>query len=211
MPERLPVDLDDGRREVAIEQHHDFADAPSCHRWVAAPEQSSLDQLVAIEQRDLARPSALDVLAHLLGVVGMQEHETRLARGRVAQQYPELFVADDVEHLVGIRRGVSVVGREKDERVAGDTTRERKPQREVEDGGLDGGLLTAWTVQVRDGVDAGPVRIDIRRPRRIRERRAQADTHRRWEDSRRVDELRSIAPPRALAQLSEERRDTLVA
>src|SRR5439155_26401008 len=34
---------------------------------------------------------------------------------------------------------------------------------------------------------------------------------RRWEDRRRVDELRTIAPPRALAQLSEERRDALVA
>src|SRR5438094_7557945 len=105
MPERLPVDLDDGRREVAIEQYHDFADAPSCHRRVAAPEESSVDQLVAIEQRDLARPSALDVLAQLLSVVRMQEHEARLARWRVAQKRAKLLVADDVEHLVGIRGG----------------------------------------------------------------------------------------------------------
>ena len=82
------------------------------------PNSPGVDQLVAIEQRHETRPLAIDVLAHLLRMIGVQEHQARFARGRIAQETPQLFVADDVQHLVRIRRRMSMVRGEKDERVA---------------------------------------------------------------------------------------------
>src|SRR6266850_1773371 len=119
-----------------VEQSHDLADPPARHRRITTPEQTGIDELVAIEKRDESWPLLIDVLAHILGPIG-----------------------------------------EQDERFAGGATLERVPQSDIEDGSLYRCLLAARTVQMRDQVDAGPVRVDVRGTRRIRDRGVQTHAH----------------------------------
>ena len=59
------------------------------------------------------------MLFHAIGLVGVEEGEARLTRDRIAQQVPQLAVADEVDEPVGIGRRVAVIGGKHHEGVAG--------------------------------------------------------------------------------------------
>ena len=75
-----------------------------------------------------------------------------------------------------------VIRGQEHERVAGAAMAERASQVEIEEGGLHRRLLAPRSVEMRDRVDAGPVRVHVRRTRRVFDQRAESHAHRRGQD-----------------------------
>src|SRR6266540_1612431 len=180
MTNDLPLDLHDRRRALAVEEPAHLADAPTRDRRIAASEQPGRDQLLAIEEREDPGPTPLDVPAHEIRMVGVKEHQARLAGERVAQQRAQVLVVDEIHELVGIGRGVAVVRGEQDERVAPFAVGERAAQVQIESRRLRRGLRAARTVEVRRGIEPGPIGVDVWRA--FVERLPQPHAHGRGQD-----------------------------
>src|SRR5438445_465788 len=103
------------------------------------------------------------MLLHAIGLIGVEKGEPRLAGDRVPQQRPQLVVADEIDELQRVGKGVAVIGREKNERLAGRPRGERALEGPIEEGGLGGMVPRLRPRDVRDRVDPRPVRVHVGR------------------------------------------------
>ena len=121
------------------------------------------------------------MLFHPIGLIGVKESEPRLPSDRIAQKRPEVLIADEVDELGGISERMAVVRRQQDEGVAGRARRDGALQRFVEERRLRRVVRRLRARDVRDRVDPGPVRIDVRgslAPRPLLEQFAKPHAHR---------------------------------
>src|SRR6266571_4185343 len=118
MTEGLSVHLHDARGAIAPEHREDLSDPLSRDIGFAAAEEAGRDRLLAIQKEEGLRIAALEVLLDAIGLVRVKECETRLSGDRVSKERPELLVAHEVDELVRIGKGMTVIGGKQDERVA---------------------------------------------------------------------------------------------
>ena len=161
MTKRLAVDFHDARGAVAAQHREDFTDPLASDIRRAAAEESGRDGLLSIQEEERLRVAALEMLFHAIGLVGMQERETRLSGDRVPQERPKLLVSDEIDKPIGVGECMPVIGREDDERVARRSRPDCALQRLVEQSGLGRMVGRLRTRNVRDRVDPGPVRVHI--------------------------------------------------
>src|SRR2546428_11680490 len=89
----------------------------------------------------------------------MKERETRLSGDRVSKERPELLVAHEVDELVRIGKGMTVIGGKQDERVARGARRDLPFQGFVEEGSFARMIGRMRAGGVRHRVAPGPVRV----------------------------------------------------
>ena len=117
--ERLAIDFDDARGAITTEHREDFTDPLPREVGFAAPEEAGCDRFLAIQKEERRGIAALEVLFDAIGLVGVEERETRLTGDGVPKQRPELLVADQVDELVRVGERMAMVGRQQHKRVAG--------------------------------------------------------------------------------------------
>ena len=118
MSEGLAIDSYDARGAIATEHREDVSDPLPRDVGFAAPKKTGRDRFLAIQEEERRGVAPLEVLFDAIGLVRMQERETRLTRDWVAKQRAELLVADEVDELVRVSERVAMVGRQQHERVA---------------------------------------------------------------------------------------------